>query len=141
MGFLIGLAALFGMALFIVGICFLSMFYEWIKRKVNRPKIGLRYFNPQLIKRDDYVGWENGCMQFSHFASKNESINLLVLPDGSNFTAGNELAFQKELGLGYIYIKEDSLLNCKYIFGKYGIKWALSPDWEMKAKKKYKELY
>ena len=89
------------------------------------------------MKRDDYVSINGKVMRFSHIACENETIDPLRPPFyDENKTIGGELAFKKTLGIGYVFYPDSSLRNCEFIYGKYGLKWAVSEHWASIAKQK-----
>lgn len=96
--------------------------YKWIRKKANKPLIGYKNINIKLLRRDDYVSIDGKIMRFSHF------------------TKLGEMAFDNPLMLGsYFIYQPSSLNNCKFIYGKYGTKWAVSKHWASVAKEKIRE--
>lgn len=129
--------------LFVIGIILalgaITAAYEWVRKKINKPKIGFPAFLLDKIKRGDYVCIEGKVLRFNHIARENESIDILHPPLHSNQTLGGELAFDN--GLGYLYYRPSALNKCEFIYGKYGLKWAISNDWAKAAKSKIKNIY
>lgn len=118
----------------------LGVFYEWMRRKINKPQIGFENFNAKIIKRGDYVSINGKVMCFSHITECGEIIDPIRPPMEDNKLLGGELAFQKNLGLGYEFYSISSLRQCDFIYGKYGVKWAASNHWASIAKDKVEDL-
>ena len=118
----------------------LFMAYEWFRRKTNKTRIGgLEYFLCKILKRDDYVSINGKVMRFSHISHGGESIDILKFPTYDNKTLGGELAFAKPHGLGYYFYPMSVLRECEFIYGEYGLKWAVSKHWAEIAKEKVDE--
>lgn len=121
---------------------FVSFIYDWMRRKMNTPRIGFDYFLLKLLKRGDYVSIKGKVLCFSHVASVGENIDPIRPPFDDNKTIGNELVFDNPHGIGYLFYEPSSLMNCEFIYGEYGLKWALSNQWAKVAEKKvYESIY
>ena len=105
----------------------ISFAYEWIRRKLNKPRIGgIELFLCKILSRDDYVCIEGRVYCFSHIAQAGKSIDILSPPLNDNMTIGGELAFYNPRSLGYIMMYDYALRKCEFIYGKCGLKWAAS---------------
>lgn len=136
---------------FVFGILFLCVafvvltllgeLYVWIRKKLNRPLLGVDKLSLHLLKRGDYVCIGNEVKCFSHFTQDSEIINPMCPPHDGNKTNKGELAFKVKNGLGYIiYRNPQSVLNnCRFVYGKYGLKWALTEYYADIAKNKIDE--
>lgn len=114
----------------------LSMLYEIIKVKLNKPKIGFKPLIYSLLKRSDYICIAGNVMQFSHWTQSGEVIDVLRPPlDGNQVIYDDDIACYSPNRLGYIYYPFESLNNMQFIYGKYGVKWAKSKGWAEKASK------
>ena len=114
-----------GMIGFLALLCLAGYIYDKLQRKFNKPRIGFHYFFRKLIVRGDYVCLRDRILRFSHWAQSNELMDSYGPPSESERAAGGELAFYGE-GLRYVYYPPSSLKDCKFIYGKYGVKWAAS---------------
>jgi hypothetical protein len=72
-------------------------------------------------------------------ASEGEIVNDIRPPLDDNKTIGGELAFDNPHGIGYLFYATSSLMNCEFIYGKYGLKWATSNYWAKVAEEKVNE--
>lgn len=120
------MSSVVGIVIFLVGLFglfIISELYAVARKKLNTPKIGIEILL-NLLERNDYVCIDGKVNQFSHFAKEDESLNILSPPCESNKTIGGEIAFVNNHGLGYMYYNPSILVNCDFIFGKYGLKWA-----------------
>lgn len=120
-----GILFIFGCLLTLI---LLNSIYSLARKRFNKPIIGKTYWLINLLKRDDYVSVDGKVYQFSHIASGDEIIDLLSPPFESNKLIGGELAFYKPNGLGYIYFNRSVAQKFKFIYGKYGLKWAETID-------------
>ena len=116
----------------------LSLLYEWLRRKTNIPKIGLKYYSSSTIKRGDYVCINGRVREFDHWTVDNEIIDLLAPPLEDNKTCKGNPAFSKD-GFGYNILPSSALRNCEFIYGKYGLKWAISEDYADVAEEKVQQ--
>jgi hypothetical protein len=57
-------------------------------------------------------------------------------PNCYNKTIGGELAFCDDRVLGYVYYNPSAMVNCEFIMGKYGLKWANNNTTAKTAKEK-----
>lgn len=126
------LALLFLLAAFATLIA-ISIVYEWMRRKTNRPKIGLDRVHRKLLRRGDYVNIDNRILCFSHITGDNEIIDSIRPPSNDNRAIAGCLAFDNPHSLGYIIYPASALRKCKFIYGRYGLKWAASEDWANSA--------
>ncbi|MCH5225033.1 MAG: hypothetical protein J1D77_03495 [Muribaculaceae bacterium] len=129
---------------FVIGLSFLFLLpplYGWIRKGLNNPKIGKENFDLKFLRRKNYIGFKDKVFQFSHFANSGETFDFLLPPNYYNLSIGGELAFEKDFGLGYFYYHNSILKDCKFIIGKYGVKWAESKEWLGKAEQAFKKLY
>lgn len=113
--------------------------YKWVRRKTNKPRIGYDSLFGGLLRCDDYVCIDGKVLCFDHIASPGQAINVLALPLEENKTVGGEIAFRNPNAIGYLYYKPSALKNCEFIYGKYGVKWAVSKHWATVAEEKVKE--
>ena len=121
----------------------ISNLYNWFMFKRNTPKIGFEYFSSRIIKHGDYVCINGRVKEFDHWTRDNEIIDPIKPPTEDNKTDKGNLAFERS-GLGYNILPSSSLKDCEFIYGKYGLKWAISEDYSRRAKemiKQYKERY
>ena len=88
-----------------------------------------------MIKRDDYVCIDERVLRFNHWAQRGNVIDPVKPPSYKNLANEGDMGFDGP-GLGYIYYPPSILTKCKFVYGKYGVKWALSDDWAAKAKEK-----
>lgn len=134
------LVILFLCVIFVILVLF-EAFYVWIRRKMNSPMVGVDKLSLRLLKRGDYVCIENEVKCFSHFTREGEIINPMYPPFSENKTYEGELAFDVKDGLGYIiYRNPQSVLSkCRFVYGKYGLKWALTEQYAEMAKEKVDE--
>lgn len=112
----------------LLALILLNITYTLARKRLNKPIIGKNHWLINLLKRDDYVSVDGKVYQFSHIARENEIIDLLSPPCESNKLIGGELAFYKPNGLGYIYFNRSVAQKIKFIYGKYGVKWAETID-------------
>jgi len=105
-----------------------SLLYEWIRRKTNKPNVGLESFLLKRLKRGDYVCIEGKVMQFSHITCNGEIIDPIRPPLDNNKSFGGELAFETNT-LSYPRYPISALRKCEFIYGKYGLKWACNNRW------------
>lgn len=117
----------------------LSLAYEWSKRRLCKPVIGLYGVLMNYIKREDYVCIKSRVLRFSHIARGGESISLEKPPIEGNKTLGGELAFFNPRGLDYVYFCPTALDDCQFIYGKYGLKWAANSELADKAQRMIEE--
>ena len=64
----------------VVAVTVLGLFievYQWLRRKLNKPKIGKEKLSLKLLKRDDIVCIKDNNLTFSHIAGKGECIDIL----------------------------------------------------------------
>lgn len=101
----------------------ISEIYVAMRKRLNTSMIGVEVLL-KLLNRDDYVCIDGKVNQFSHFSNSDEPLNILAFPTDGNKTIGGELAFVNNRGLGYVYFHPSAMINCDFIFGKYGLKWA-----------------
>lgn len=126
----------------IAALASLFFVYDWLRRKMNKTRIGgIEYFLCKLLERDDYVSINGKVMRFSHIARNGETLDIFSMPSYENRTLGGELAFSNPRGLGYIFYPETSLRHCEFIYGEYGLKWALSNKWAETAKDKIEDYW
>lgn len=121
----------FGVLLLCGAFVILALFgelYVWIRKKLNRPRIGIEKLSLRLLKRGDYVCIEGEVRCFSHFTQDGEIINPMYPPYEDNRAYKGELAFEVKDGLGYIVYRNPNfvLSKCHFIYGKYGLKWSLT---------------
>ena len=140
MAFLKVILFIAGLGLAFVLLCELSIAYEWVRRKLNKPRIGFENFSARIIKEGDYVSIGGRVMRFSHITGAGETINPLAPPSNGNKSWGGDLAFHNTNGLGYHMYRSSSLKDCEFIYGKYGLKWAASEQWAAVAEKKIEEV-
>lgn len=127
-------------AFVIVVLVAISFAYEWIRRKTNKSHIGgLEYFLCKFLKHGDYVSIDGRVLEFSHITRTGEIIDPIRPPSNGNKTYGGELAFDNPNSLGYLIYPVSALRKCEYIYGKYGLKWAVSNKWAISAEEKVKE--
>lgn len=130
--------------LFIIGcllaLIFLNGTYTLVRKRFNKPIVGLNHWLINMLKRDDYVSVDGKVYQFSHIARKDETVNLLRPPCESNKLIGGELAFYKPNGMGYVYFNQSIVQKFKFIYGKYGVKWAESIEASKKAQDEINKL-
>lgn len=118
----------------------LEMVYKWLRRKMNKPRIGFYFFLYNMLERGDYVSINGMVMRFSHIARSGESLNsLLPASDYRNRTDGGELAFNVSYTLDYQYCNPQALVKCDFIYGKYGLKWAASKELARIAEERIKD--
>lgn len=115
----------------------LTFAYAWLRRKINKPRIGFVCFLQKLLKDGDYVSINGKVLRFSHIARNGETIDPIRLPSNYNQTLGGELAFYDLLG--YKIYESSALIKCDFIYGKYGLKWAASSHIANTADEKIKE--
>lgn len=117
-----------------------ALAYDWLRHKINKPRIGgLEYFLRKLIKRDDFISINGKVLRFSHTTQCGEKINPIAPPSHRNITLGGDLAFDNPNSLGYLIYPLSALRNCEFVYGKYGLKWAISHEWATMAKEKVNE--
>ena len=64
----------------ILGVLFIaSELYARLRKRMNRPKIGVELLT-SLLYRGDYVSIEGNILKFSHIAQSNETIDHLSFP-------------------------------------------------------------
>lgn len=117
----------------------ISFAYEWLRCRMNRPRIGLEYFLCKLLRRGDYVSINGRIMDFSHITKNGETIDPVLPLSNNNQTLEGELAFYNPHSLGYLIYPVSALRKCEFIYGKYGLKWAVSDYWATIAKDKVDE--
>lgn len=117
----------------------ISNFYEHCRKKLNRPHIGHFALFKRFLKKGDYVCIQEEILEFNHIASPHEKLDILRPPLNDNFTIGGELAFSNPNGLGYIYYYPSAMKECRFIYGKYGLKWAANRDCASRAKQMIEE--
>lgn len=116
----------------LLAVCFIMLFliselHAWIRRKLNRCKIGNEHLSARMLKRDDLVCIGENVYRFSHIASYGESIDPVHPPIGSNISDGGELFFYSHNGISYVMFSTTRFMrHCKFISGKYGLKYAES---------------
>ena len=122
----------------LVVLTLLGELYVWIRKTLNRPLLGIDKLSLRLLKRGDYVCIGDEVKCFSHFTQDGEIINPMYPPFNENKTNKGELAFEVKDGLGcVIYRNPKSVLsNCRFVYGKYGLKWALTEYYADIAKNK-----
>lgn len=120
MSFILGIVKIVAI---IVAAFIVSELYVQVRKRFNRPKIGVELLI-KLLRRNDYVSIDGKIHRFSHIANSNETLNPLSFPNEENKALGGELAFENERGLGYIFLHPSAMTKCEFIFGKYGLKWA-----------------
>lgn len=136
------LSVIIVLAIGAVSFIVLSLAFErcvWLRKKMNKPRIGKWCFLCDLLDRDDYVSIDGKVKRFSHITRPNEAINCIMPPSNDNKTLGGELAFYGR-GLGYDMYYVSVLEKCEFVYGKYGVKWALSDYWASVAKEKVEEF-
>ena len=127
-----------GAILWLIDQCYYA--YKWWRRKRNKPLIGdVDFPLTKLLKKDDYVSIGGRVLRFTHFAQRNEPVDVLRPPLNENQTIGGELAFDNPNGLGYIYYRPGALKKCDFIYGKYGTKWAATKELADSAKQRINE--
>lgn len=129
------LLVLIGFVATLFGLVCISVLYEYIRTRLNKPKIGHEPLI-KLLRKDDYVSINGRILTFSHIAKGRESLNLLAPPSHRNQTDGGELAFLDNYTLGYVYYHPAAMSNCDFIYGKYGLKWARNNEIATTAKNK-----
>jgi len=121
----------------------LSMLYEAIRVKLNKPKIGFKPLFLTLLKHDDYICMAGNVMRFSHWTQRGEIIDVLKPSLEANKTPyDDDISCYNPNGLGYLYYSIESLNDLQFVYGKYGVKWAKSKSWAERAPKlieKYQE--
>lgn len=134
-GYLAGLIDFFLFVLILIAIVaaatFIWMFYSWLRRKMNKPRIGFESFLRDLLERGDYVSINGKVMKFSHIAEYGEPLDpLRPLNPKSHYnnTYRGELAFDDSISTNYHYYHPQALMKCDFIYGKYGLKWAASKE-------------
>ena len=134
------IAILIFVAIFAI-MALISVFYDWLRRKFNKPRIGNiePYSLCKKMKRGDYVSINGQILCFSHITTMDETINPIKPPSSDNKTFSGDLAFDDPYSLGYIIYPTLSLKGCDFIYGKYGVKWAASNHWAEIAKEKVEE--
>lgn len=110
----------------IVVLSLLSVAYELTRKKLNKSVIGYSGLLKYFLKKGDHVYLGGRVLRFSHFASEGESLCLLKPPFEDNKTLGGELVFYNPHGIGYVYFYPSALNDCQFIYGKYGLKWAIN---------------
>lgn len=126
---------------FVIAILMAMAFvYDWIRRKTIKSHIGgLEYFLYKFLKRGDYVSINGRVLCFIHLTKFGETIDHIKPPSNNNKTLGGELAFDNPNSLGYLIYPVSALRKCEFIYGKYGLKWAVSKEWATVAKEKANE--
>lgn len=137
-------AILFIIALIAIWIvlAILGMAYTWLRRKINKPRIGLESFLSELLERGDYVSINGKVMRFSHVAEYGESLDPLrpLKPKiHYNVTSGGEYAFDDLNSTQYHYYRPQALIKCDFIYGEYGLKWAASKEAAETAEERIKQ--
>lgn len=122
------------LAISIISLVVFSEGYTWCRSKLNKPSIGQLSLLSRFLKKGDYVCIDNRVLRFSHIAKVNESYNFLSPPVSDNLALGGELAFYDSHGLGYVYYHPSAMKDCCFIYGKYGLKWAITYDYANRAK-------
>lgn len=122
----------------IIALIAMSYFYELFRLKTSSPKIGFENFSSKYIKKGDYVCINGRVRQFDHWTSDNEIIDPLNMPLEDNKTSKGNLAFSTN-SLGYNILPSSLLKNCEFIYGKYGLKWAISEEYAYSAEEKIRE--
>lgn len=118
----------------------MALAYDWMRRKTIKSHIGgLEYFLYKFLKRGDYVSINGRVLCFSHLTQVGETIDHIKPPSNSNKTFGGELAFDNPNSLGHLIYPVSALRKCEFIYGKYGLKWAVSKEWATVAKEKINE--
>lgn len=117
------LLVVFGMVALLALLVLISMLYEWIRRKTNKPNVGLESFLLKMLKHGDYVCIEGRVMRYSHITRNGEIIDPIRPPLDDNKSFGGELAFETKF-LSYLIYPISALRKCEFIYGKYGLKWA-----------------
>lgn len=118
----------------------MALAYDWMRRKTIKSHIGgLEYFLYKFLKRGDYVSINGRVLCFSHLTQFGETIDHIKPPSNSNKTLDGELAFDNPCSLGHLIYPVSALRNCEFIYGKYGLKWAVSKEWATVAKEKVNE--
>ena len=138
MKFLFALTYIIGCVIALFIIC---EFYVWVRKCLNRPKIGGECL-PFMLKKNDYVSINGKVLEFSHFTKANETIDSLAPPLNGNLTwRKGDLAFRRSYGLGYVLYDILALRNCDFIYGKYGLKWARSKEHAINAKEEIQNYF
>lgn len=117
---------------FVCWIC--QEIYIGIRKKLNKPTIGIVGILINRLESGDYVCINGRVLRFSHVAHCGEHLSTIKPPFDDNLTNGGELSFDNPNGLDNIYYTPACLKNCQFIFGKYGLKWALNLEFANKAK-------
>lgn len=135
------LFAILFIAAFLVVSFSLSITYEWLRKKYNKPYIGFECFLIDMLRRGDYVSIQGEVMLFDHIARSNEVIDDERPPLNSNKTLGNELLFYTNPNLVWRRCYDvTALRKCDFIYGKYGLKWATSLSIAKTSKEKVEEF-
>ena len=137
-GLLKSFLAILGFIAALIILSALSLFYEWLRRKVNKPKIGFMHFSSKMFSKGDYVCIKNNVMEFDHWTRDGETIDPIAPPIEENKTFSGNLAFKTD-GIRYRILYSSSLKECNFIYGKYGLKWASTEGWARVAKEKVLE--
>ena len=127
----------------VIAVIALSLFYDWFRRIINIHKVGFEKFSSKRIRPGDYVCINGRVWQFDHWTSDNEIIDPISPPIEDNMTCKGNLAFSTN-GLGYKLFPFSILRNCEFIYGKYGLKWAISEEYAHSAEaiiRQYKQQY
>jgi len=118
----------------------IAFVYDWVRRKTNKLCIGeIDYFLCKFLKHGDYVSINGRVHRFSHITHFGETIDHIKPPSNDNMALGGELAFDNPNSLGYLIYPTSILRKCEFIYGKYGLKWAISNEWATVAKEKVNE--
>lgn len=122
--------------LFLLGL--LVAGYRLMRTKLNKPRIGKWCFLCDLLESDDYVSIDGKVRRFSHITRPDEVIDSIRIPSDDNKTLGGELAFWGN-GINYYMYHVSVLDKCEFVYGKYGVKWALTEYFASIAKQKVEE--
>jgi len=126
--------------IFLVVLGVISFAYDWLRHKINKPRIGgIEYFLRKLVDKGDYLCINGKVYCFDHFVIQDEIIDITRPPSNGNIAIKGNMAFSNYSSLNYLYLSKISLRNCEFIYGKYGLKWAISTKWAEVAKEKVNE--
>lgn len=115
--------------------------YIWVRKKLNKPKIGYDlYFS--FLRKNDYIGYKGCVYRICNIERGTESL-YLIRPFEDNTSIRDVLLCYNPTYIpgGYISLHQSILMQCDFIIGKYGMKYAYSLAYSEISLEQVKDCY
>lgn len=119
---------LLGFAMSFAALAAITELYSYLRKKLNRPKYDQSNLSTRALKRGDYVYFPNRLLEFSHIARNGETIDPTRPPSWNNQSTRGDLMFRNSRSIGYTCYSSSILRQCMFVYGRFGLKWAITPE-------------